>query len=186
MTTIYYNPWLEQHKKPFGAVVQETKVDFSIIVQNSKIKDVYLVIRKENSQQEIEYHKMEKTEAESYHYSYLFTQGKGLYFYYFMLHQGEKTFFYGATKEYSGEGKIYEEEPSVIPYQATCFSKADKAPKWYREAVFYQIFPDRFHNGNPHEQINHPKKNSFIYGQHSDDPMYIKNESGEIVRWDFQ
>ncbi|MGX7243694.1 glycoside hydrolase family 13 protein [Enterococcus quebecensis] len=186
MTTVYYNPWLKQHKDPFGAVQKETQVNFSIVAKGEAIEEVYFVIRKENSKYKNEYYKMTRDINDSYNCSYLFNQGKGLYFYYFMIRQGNQPFFYGTTKACSGEGQIYEEEHSVVPYQATCFSKPDKAPAWYREAVVYQIFPDRFHNGNAHNQINHPKRNSFIYGNHSDEPMYIKNEVGEIIRWDFQ
>ena len=51
--------------------------------------------------------------------------------------------------------------------------------------MFYQIFPDRFANGNPNRVINQPKKNSFIYATEEDEPFYIKNKENEIVRWDF-
>ncbi|MBO0440189.1 glycoside hydrolase family 13 protein [Candidatus Enterococcus ikei] len=186
MTTIYYNSWLKQHKDLFGAIEQNGQMKFSIFIQSNEIEDVYFVIHKENSGQKSDYIKMESDAAGNYQCSYVFDQGKGLYFYYFVGHKKKDSFFYGATKELGGEGQLYESEYSVVPYQITCFSQADHAPKWYREAVFYQIFPDRFHNGNAHNLIDHPKKNSFIYGRHTDEPMYIKDETGNIVRWDFQ
>ena len=49
----------------------------------------------------------------------------------------------------------------------------------------YQIFVDRFNNGNDEGKINNPKKNSFIYGDWNDEPFYIKDNEGNIVRWDF-
>ena len=29
------------------------------------------------------------------------------------------------------------------------------------------------------------KKNSFIYANWSDEPMYIKDKNGDVIRWDF-
>ncbi|WP_086313618.1 hypothetical protein A5821_001142 [Enterococcus sp. 7F3_DIV0205] len=191
MTEFYYNSWLEQYKRPFGAIKAGKSVEISIDCPNMKIAALYFVIRKEDGDQGVEQYLMESDQNGRYHCSYLLSQGKGLYYYHFMIQTRNdenqlETFFYGATKEHGGIGQVYREDMQLIPYQLTCFSTAEKAPTWYREAVFYQIFPDRFHNGNPHGQISQPKKNSFIYGNHSDEPMYVKNEAGEIARWDFQ
>ena len=97
---------------------------------------------------------------------------------------GETRRFYGCSG-IGGEGLLYTDENDVKPYQLTVFEKEDQAPSWYREAVFYQIFPDRFYNGNENGQINHPKPNSFIYGRKTDNPFYVKEENGDIARWDF-
>lgn len=51
--------------------------------------------------------------------------------------------------------------------------------------VVYQIFPDRFNNGNPHGEIQGRKKDSFIYATKEDSPYYIKDGHGDIARWDF-
>ena len=32
---------------------------------------------------------------------------------------------------------------------------------------------------------SNPKKNSFIYANWSDEPMYIKDKNGDVIRWDF-
>lgn len=56
---------------------------------------------------------------------------------------------------------------------------------WYDQGVVYQIFPDRFANGNPHGEVTSHKKNSFLYATEEDTPYYIKNTRGEITRWDF-
>ncbi|MFK5586353.1 alpha-amylase family glycosyl hydrolase [Lactobacillus delbrueckii] len=48
-----------------------------------------------------------------------------------------------------------------------------------------QIFPDCFNNGNPHGEIQGRKKDSFIYATKEDSPYYIKDEHGDIARWDF-
>ncbi|WP_308258883.1 alpha-amylase family glycosyl hydrolase [Lactobacillus delbrueckii] len=51
--------------------------------------------------------------------------------------------------------------------------------------MVYQIFPDRFNNGNPHGEIQGRKKDSFIYATKEDSPYYIKDGHGDIARWDF-
>ncbi|KAE9506530.1 alpha-amylase family glycosyl hydrolase [Lactiplantibacillus plantarum] len=44
---------------------------------------------------------------------------------------------------------------------------------------------DRFANGNADGHVNAPKPNSFIYGTKQDRPLYVKDASGEVLRWDF-
>ena len=50
-------------------------------------------------------------------------------------------------------------------YQLTILKAVETLPQWYREGVVYQIFVDRFNNGNADGHVNAPKPNSFIYGQ---------------------
>ena len=49
----------------------------------------------------------------------------------------------------------------------------------------YQIFVDRFANGNRDGYVNSPKVNSMIYGRLTDRPLYIRNQQNGILRWDF-
>ncbi|GMA43562.1 hypothetical protein GCM10025853_10190 [Tetragenococcus halophilus subsp. halophilus DSM 20339] len=67
------------------------------------------------------------------------------------------TEYYGPTKK-GGEGQKFSSSEAVWDYQVTCYKEEEKAPEWYREGIFYQIFPDRFANGNPDQIINSPKK----------------------------
>src|SRR6185437_2525408 len=55
-------------------------------------------------------------------------------------------------------------------------------PRWFKEGVLYHIFVDRF---NRTGKITNPKKDSLIYANWEDTPMYIKNSENEVVRWDF-
>ncbi|MGL5085777.1 MAG: glycoside hydrolase family 13 protein, partial [Clostridium sp.] len=81
-----------------------------------------------------------------------------------------------------GVGCKYENHP--VPYQITVF-KERKVPSWYKEGIIYQIFVDRFNNGNESGKINNIRKNSMIYGSWEDEPIYIKDETGGIAKWDF-
>lgn len=113
----------------------------------------------------------------------------GLIFYFFKLVIGdsneEKTVYLSNKQDTKGGlCDIRECLNEVIPYQLTVY-KERKTPQWFKDAVFYQIFPDRFFNGEENNQVLNPKANSFIYGSWYDEPMYIKNVHGSIERWDF-
>lgn len=113
-------------------------------------------------------------------------QAPGLYFYFFEIQTTTRTLYYGCCDGgYGGIGQVYDTRAQVQMYQLTCLRSVDQVPKWYREAVFYHIFVDRFNNGNANGLVNAPKPNSFIYGTTQDLPYYVKDAAGDIVRWDF-
>ena len=63
-------------------------------------------------------------------------------FYYFVIKKGINEVYYGNNPEkYGGEGQLWDENP--VPYQITVY-KSTPVPQWYKDAVVYQIFPDRF------------------------------------------
>lgn len=66
-----------------------------------------------------------------------------------------------------GEGEIAERE-NINAFQITVFESEYKTPDWFKTAVAYQIFPDRFFNGN--------KDGSFL-GDRSD---IIKRSWGDV------
>lgn len=86
-------------------------------------------------------------------------------------------YYYHFTAE--SEGRIL---ASSETFRITVTESKNTVPEWFRKAVIYQIFPDRFCIGDgPCEK----KRNSFMYGSTEDEPMYIKDAEGNVVRWDF-
>lgn len=161
MTHIYFNSWLERYKRPFGAVQEGTKVDIWISVPEQKQAKVFLIVRKEGSSAGQKIFPMEAVPEDRFHFQTTMDQGWELNFYYFkIIHESEgyETVQYYGFNGNGGEGQIYGAENEVIPYQLTCYQKPETAPNWYRDAIFYQIFPDRFANGNADRKINQPKK----------------------------
>lgn len=66
-----------------------------------------------------------------------------LAWYYFILRLPEgETICYGGE---SGEGQLLPHEPTG--YQITVYDPAFTTPRWLREGLMYQIFPDRFRRG---------------------------------------
>ncbi|WP_294377427.1 glycoside hydrolase family 13 protein [uncultured Clostridium sp.] len=171
------------YRKPFGAVEQGQEVKLSIDVDKEIIAAVELVKfdgTKVNMGMKKQY-----LNNGSYRYSAeINTEDTlGVLGYYFILIDGYDRLYYGNNDEHlGGTGQIYTYNP--VPYQITVYKKSD-IPDWYKEGIIYQIFIDRFYNGNDDGKVNNPKKNSFIYGRWNDSPMYIKDYQGRILRWDF-
>lgn len=185
MASVYYHPWFTEFKHPFGAVKTGQTVRFRIKVELQFVKSIYLKLLKEEG--EIQQFEMVRV-GDYYQTNIQIGDQKGLYFYAFEIHFEEyhqsQILFYGESEQ-GGEGQIYESHLELRMFQLTCYEMAEKTPEWYREGTFYQIFPDRFANGNEHKQILNPRKNTFIYATEEDDPLYIKDDQGEILRWDF-
>lgn len=186
MSLIRFNPWQSYHKQPFGAVKENGLARLSVEVIAENIVQVYLVIHKDHQpEQRI---MMQQQENGFYSYQYFFNQGKGLYFYHFEVHStvaGQtKVEYYGASEQ-GGEGQQYPSTDRIWNFQITCYQKEETTPDWYRKGTFYQIFPDRFCNGNKDQKINSPKENTFIYATEEDEPLYVKGPEGDILRWDF-
>lgn len=107
---------------------------------------------------------------------------ENIYFYYFKSIEGEnlQVKYYGKSYD-CGECVEYHDINNINKYQITV-SKKTETPTWFKEGILYHIFVDRF---NKTGKINNPKKNSFIYANWEDTPMYIKNKENEVIRWDF-
>ena len=69
-----------------------------------------------------------------------------LLWYYFIVKTADKTFYYGNNAvRLGGWGQQYEQEPPS--YQITVYDRGAVTPDWMKQAVVYQIFPDRFNRG---------------------------------------
>ncbi len=102
--------------------------------------------------------------------------------------EGNSQFYGNALDRLGGEGRAYDFEPPS--FQITVFKQA-YVPAWYKNAIVYQIFPDRFARG---EERNAdlsavPLRNKNGAGQRLmkdwyATPSYDKNAEGEITVWD--
>ena len=72
----------------------------------------------------------------------------GLVFYYFyVIADGEKKFYGNNKLALGGLGEESSDKPSLC-YQITVYEKGFDTPDWMKNAIVYQIFPDRFFRGN--------------------------------------
>ena len=186
---ISFNSWNEFFKAPFGALKVDQGAEIKVRVNDESVCSIYLILQKENkdlSLNEVRRIELKKYEENMYSCKLEPIQEKGIYFYYFEVnvnkYGNESKLFYGKCHQ-NGEVCQYTYE-NLNKYQLTVYEDF-KTPTWLKEGVLYQIFVERFNNGNRNGKVSNPKKNSFIYANWDDDPMYIKDANGDIIRWDF-
>lgn len=190
-----YNSWDTKFKSPFGAL--KTSQSATINIETSKdfdINSIKLIIEKEDVNlnpvlvRELDLKQIaEHDNVRQYSVEVAPLEEAAVYYYFFVvelnLYGENKTLFYGKQ---SSNGMLCEYNyENINKYQLTVYEDY-KVPSWFKEGILYHIFVDRFNNGNRNGKVDNPKKNSFLYGNWDDDPMYIKDRNGEIARWDFQ
>ncbi len=115
------------------------------------VRDVFVIINDKP-------HRMKKTatDGESFdYYTYSFKCGARAVNYYFQLNDEDDELFYNRVGAASNNQKEY--NFSFVP--------GHKVPDWAKGRVFYQIFCDRFYNGNPENDV---QNNEYFYtGGHS-------------------
>jgi 4-alpha-glucanotransferase len=109
----------------------------------------------------------------------------GLFWYYFIIHELTKTYYYGNNNEHwGGIGQLYEYPP--YSYQVTVYKKDFETPAWFKDCVMYQILVDRFYNGSDDGSILNEKKNSIIHENWYDLPCYMPDsKTGKYLNNDF-
>lgn len=170
-----YNSWFD--KEPFGAITIDDNLNIKL-TSYEDFENIDIVFYK--GFDEVLRAKLDKN---IYDYNIELKKfSEGVYNYHFEAYINGNTKFFGKN-EFDGNVKEFSKD-FINKYQLTVYKKVE-VPNWYKEGVMYNIFVDRFNNGNKNGKINSPKKNSFIYANWSDEPMYIKDNNGNIIRWDF-
>lgn len=189
---ISFDSWSEDFKYPFGAVKIDENIGIKVRINNSIIKSINLVLIEDNQNiinenieviKEIKKFQMEKYDG-YFKLNFKISDKENLYFYYFeVIEENEKMHYYGKNG-IDGRVRRCQSLNDLNLYQLTIY-KDEKVPNWFREGILYNVFVDRFNNGNKNGKVDNPKSNSFIYANWDDTPMYIKDNKGDIIRWDF-
>ena len=182
---IFHDSQNSDLRQPFGAVSIGTKVKIRLWTSKKCLAYINL-INFYNNQIEIQMNEIGWSDSINnwiYEIEVDTHNSIGLIYYYFRVNYYGQDIIYGNNIEaLGGIGQVYFNEP--VSYQITVYSK-NNVPDWYKQGIIYQIFVDRFFNGQEEGKVLNPKKNTFIYGNWDDNPMYIKDMDGNIVRWDF-
>ena len=182
---IFHDSQNSDLRQPFGAVSIGTKVKIRLWTSKKCLAYINL-INFYNNQIEIQMNEIGWSNSINnwiYEIEVDTHNSIGLIYYYFRVNYYGQDIIYGNNIEaLGGIGQVYFNEP--VSYQITVYSK-NNVPDWYKQGIIYQIFVDRFFNGQEEGKVLKPKKNTFIYGYWDDNPMYIKDMDGNIVRWDF-
>lgn len=185
---ITHNSYSEKYRNPFGAVIEGEKITLRISVEaNQKEipKEMKLLSWKDGELpvEQFMTRVEESSELVVFEGEILAPENPGLIWYCFRMNLEGNNCYYGNNEDLlGGIGHIYVFDPK--PYQITVYKKEFKTPEWIKDGIMYQVFVDRFNKGK--DGILDVKKNSFMYANWEDTPMYIKDEKGHIVRWDFQ
>lgn len=137
-----YNSRDITYKRPFGSVIEDTNVEFSVkLKRNKPYSSIKLVIGIEDS--DCYYVEMEwvNTDRNIDTYSCGFVPNQpGLYFYYFEVENATEINYIFKDDDSKG----YLTDKKAEPYQLTVPDKSYKTPDWFKGGVLYQVFPDRF------------------------------------------
>ena len=136
--SIHYDSQDRLCKSVYGAVEENQRVRFHIRTGDDVIFAV-LVIKGVGS-----YPMSDVSNGWVVHIS---VPHKGEYDYYFVLSNGSNVAVYGDDDGYYGTGCVTD-LTNVMPYDLVVFESGFETPDWMKNAVVYQIFPDRFFNGD--------------------------------------
>lgn len=184
--------WMMHHshraefRSPFGAAACGQTIRLSLaVLPQAEVTAVMLRLWRDGQGEQLMAlsHSGSRQEAEWYD-TEIQAGDAGLLWYYFIVTAGGQTFYYGNNQAMlGGLGRIADQPPGS--YQITVYQPA-ASPDWWKRAVVYQIFPDRFYNGSPDGKVQSPRPGSLLHACWRDDPFYIKDsDTGHILAYDF-
>jgi 4-alpha-glucanotransferase len=185
--SILHDSQLDYFRSPFGAVCCNERLVLHLKIQGT-ISPVSVVLRLWREDRGEEKIPMTLLEDPGNHMLYELEMNAPLapcvVWYYFIIRLEDAVYYYGSKPDHlGGVGQLYEQEPPG--YQITVFKRGAVTPDWFKEAVMYQIFPDRFYKETADGVLSAPK-GSVIHAHWDNNPYYIRDAAtGRIVSYDF-
>lgn len=143
---IYYNSKDIDFKAPFGAVATGEEVTFSIETGTDATSVLLVVKGMEKKTLDMEKDGEAADGVQKWTVTTAFdTIGENTYF--FAISNGSSVKIYCDDDGYYGEG-IVTDLTSIKPYDLVVYKAGYQTPDWMKNAVIYQIFPDRFFDGD--------------------------------------
>ncbi len=179
---IYHNSHDINYRRPFGAAVADSAV--TLFIKTEGIFTCNLLLWLGNgSMQRLPMKAVEN----GFEITIRMPEKPQLLWYCFQV---DELYYGNKESRYGGEGQVYDHMPPC--YQITVYNES-KTPDWYKNAVVYQIFPDRFNRGSDwlQRQITAAEcrgKNSIkriLHQNWDDSPFYPRDERNAISRWPF-
>lgn len=181
--SIYHNSHDIKYRRPFGAAVAGSRVRLFIEADGFSVCQLMLL----SDGSEPKYLPMQAC-GNGFEITVTVPDEPQLLWYCFVL--DEKIYYGNSERRLGGVGQLCDHVPPC--YQITVY-KQSETPDWYKNAIVYQIFPDRFNRGSDWlmRQMNAAEsrgKNSIkriLHQDWNDVPFYPKDEFGGITRWPF-
>lgn len=180
---LYHDSHQSIYRSTFGAMATGAEVTLRLKALGGAVKKVSL--RLWNSRTGESLFPMTREENRDFYTVNITMPEEGcLLWYFFIVETTEGTFYYGNNVEkLGGVGAMYTAEPPA--YQITVYEKGSVTPSWFKEAVVYQIFPDRFFRGGKSFEQFMGKEAAVLHSCWGDRPYYIKDAEGNVVQYDF-
>ena len=185
---IEHNSQNRFYRTPFGAVTNSSEVKIRLGIADGGIPNAVRLVYIDKNENENELKMSYITDIGGYcmYEAVIPPQKKcGNVWYYFDIILNHEHVYYGNNPEMlGGLGKLYHEKPKSC-YQITVYSDDYSTPEWWRNSVCYQIFPDRFCNGNENGGFS-GNREDIIKRVWNDTPFYTAAQfGGEYLANDF-
>lgn len=149
--TIEHNSREKFYRRPFGAVKTGTEVRFRISASGIGIPNAVRLVYKRDGGEEMRVNMaylFNQADDCIYSVKVIMPEEAGLIWYYFEIETSQGTVYYGNnSKNLGGNGEVSFQRPERS-FQITVYNEDYKTPDWFKEGIAYQIFVDRFYNGN--------------------------------------
>lgn len=150
LLAIYHNP-----KSNYAYAFSNRELHLRIRTEKNDIKEVFVYIALKHAWEEKKKYRMEKIASDRLYdyFQFNFPTDDARLGYYFELSDGNDSIIYSE----SGFSKTFDDENSYLYYfQYPYINDVDvcKIPKWVHNSIFYEIFVERFCNG---DKSNDPK-----------------------------
>lgn len=178
---IEHNSRSKFYRSPFGAVTCNTTVNLRLAVADAGIPSAVQLIYRRDGEEEIIAdmpYEMSINDSSVYSTAIEVPPEPCLVWYYFkLIYNYNENIYYGNNYEsLGGEGITYENTPDNA-FQITVYDKNFQTPEWFKHSVAYQIFPDRFYNGNADGHFL-GDRNDIIKRSWNEQPFYKAEQFG--------
>ena len=176
---MYYNSKETAYKAPFGAAATGEKVSFTMET-GTDAKEVRLIV-KGKEKKNIKMKKSGKASGKKQKWTVTTSFDTiGEYNYFFTVSNGGSISLYGddTAKDY-GVGTA-SDLTSLIPYDLIVYQSGFQTPDWMKNGVVYQIFPERFYDADPSNDLAQQSSRGHREYEYVEDwSMYPENPEQE-------
>ncbi|MDT8717392.1 Ig-like domain-containing protein [Clostridium sp. 19966] len=195
ISSLYFDSKDSNYKSIYGAVPTNSKITFNLRAKKDDLTASKLVILSGSGAQVIDMQKNGTFTSDANNQYDKWTAdfkptAIGMYQYYFVAIKGSDVKAYGDDDGYYGTGKA-DDLGKVGKYDLNVYDENFKTPDWLKNAVIYQIFPDRFFNGDTSNDyaeteargdISYENVNNWYSVPEDPDIEYEKDSDGNIKK----
>jgi cyclomaltodextrinase len=167
-------------RSPYGAVTCNTEVCLRLSVYNAGLPHYVRLVYKCDSGEEV-YTDMPYVfsvmGSSIYEKTIKMPKASCLVWYRFEIETDEGIIYYGDNREHLGGMGMMSLTPDINYFQITVYDEKYQTPEWFKSAVAYQIFPDRFFNGNEDGSFS-GSRTDIIKRRWGEQPFYKAEQFG--------